>query len=198
MTSRTTQRRATTDRKLKDRRAAILRRTATTVSPWVCLVEKEVRFRDERGRQLYHCFAQADYVAVLAYTRSGLIPLVRQYRPAVERDTWELPAGLVERGESPEAACRRELQEETGLLADTVVPLGAYDADPGRLENRIHVFFVRASDPPARFTPEESLSVKFVTPKTLGRYVLTGAFSNQLHVAVLALLSLREPSWQWC
>ncbi len=42
---------------------------------------------------------------------------MRQYRPAVERFTWELPAGLLDEGETPADAFRRELMEETGYPA---------------------------------------------------------------------------------
>ena len=51
---------------------------------------------------------------------SGKIPIVRQYRPALEGIRWELPAGLVEPGEDPAESCRRELLEETGLTARAI------------------------------------------------------------------------------
>ena len=53
-------------------------------------------------------------VAILPITADGDILLVRQYRYAVGREMLEIPAGLLEPGESPEAAARRELREETG------------------------------------------------------------------------------------
>jgi ADP-ribose pyrophosphatase len=53
-------------------------------------------------------------VAILPITTTGEILLVRQYRYAVGREMLEIPAGLLEPGESPEAAARRELREETG------------------------------------------------------------------------------------
>src|SRR4051794_10022268 len=57
---------------------------------------------------------EADYIAIVALTADEKIPLVRQYRPALEAFSWELPAGLVDPGESPADGCRRELLEETG------------------------------------------------------------------------------------
>lgn len=57
--------------------------------------------------------------------------LVRQYRYAVDRWIWELPAGNVEPGEDPEAAARRECAEETGWTADTVERIGAFYPSPG-------------------------------------------------------------------
>jgi ADP-ribose pyrophosphatase len=73
-----------------------------------------------------HAVAQADYITILAITPSGKIPIVRQFRRAVEQYTWELPAGLLEPGEIPLETCRRELKEETGLGVLSIKPLGSY------------------------------------------------------------------------
>lgn len=168
----------------------ILSRTETRVSPWVRLVAKEVQFDPGREPETYHAIAQADYISILAVTPSGLIPIVKQYRPAVEAFTYELPAGLVEPGEDPEQTCRRELKEEAGLRSESVVSLGAYYADTGRYENLVHVFFVRASDPDPDFVPEDGLSVEFVSSDELKDYIRKGIFKHQLHVAVLAVAAL--------
>ena len=179
--------------------ASITHRSATRVSPWVSLVRKTVAFSPDGVPEIYHCLSQPDYVSVFARTRGGLIPIIRQYRPAVEAYTWELPAGLLEAGESPDAACRRELKEEAGLEVVQLTSLGSCYADTGRLENRIHAFFAVTSDPDPAFIPESGLSVSFVETKTLREYILTGQFNHQLHLALLALVSVRgldgEPGW---
>jgi 8-oxo-dGTP pyrophosphatase MutT (NUDIX family) len=90
-------------------------RRTTTVSPWMTIIEREVEYREGASPNLYHAVGQQDYVAIVALTPEDQIPIVRQYRPALERFTWELPAGLVDEDESPETCCRRELMEETGL-----------------------------------------------------------------------------------
>jgi ADP-ribose pyrophosphatase len=173
--------------------ARILSRMETPLSPWVTLVAKAVAFDRSGASEVYHCLAQPDYVAVLAQTPTGLIPLVRQYRPAVEAYTWELPAGLVESGEDPEQTCRRELKEETGLDAQSITYLGAYYVDTGRLENRLHAFYVRTSDPDPTFVSEGGLTVEFVDPPTLQGHVRTGRFRHLLHVALLAVAPLVGP-----
>src|SRR5688572_5872550 len=113
----------------------ILSRTETKVSPWIRLVAKEVQFVPGQDPEIYHSLAQADYISIFAITRGGLIPIVKQYRPAVEAFTFELPAGLVDPGEDPKQTCLRELKEETGLSAESVVLLGSYYSDTGRHEN---------------------------------------------------------------
>lgn len=165
---------------------AVVRRSEKSVSPWVRLVEKEVRFNETGTSEIYHCLAQADYVVILAQLPDGRIPIVRQFRPAVEDFTWEFPAGLVDGAEDPEQTCRRELLEETGLEAESVLSLGSYYPDTGRLENRIHAFFVVTSRTSGRFVPEPGIQVELVALGDLRERIRTGTFRHQLHLAVLA------------
>jgi len=70
----------------------------------------------------------------------GKVILVRQYRYAVNAFLWELPAGSVDEGESPEQAARRECHEEIGLLPSTVVRLTALYPTPGYCDEEM-VFY---------------------------------------------------------
>ena len=100
-------------------------RHATRVSPWMAIIEREVEIsRRARARNLPPV-SQQDYIAIVAALPDSRIPIVRQYRPALESFTWELPAGLVDPGEDAAACCRRELMEETGFAARAVHALGA-------------------------------------------------------------------------
>ena len=171
--------------------ARIISRTETAVSPWVRLVEKAVEFTGGTPPQLYHCLAQADYVIAIARTPSGRIPIVSQFRPAVSCETWEFPSGLLEPEETPESCCRRELAEEAGISCEKVHALGKYFADTGRLENRVHVFFVDASEPQPDFVPEAGLTVAFVSSGELQDRILNGTFMHQLHLGAMAVASLR-------
>ena len=70
-------------------------------------------------------------VILLPLPDPGRVILVRQYRYAVDRWIWELPAGNVEPGEDPEAAALRECAEETGWTARRVERIGAFYPSPG-------------------------------------------------------------------
>lgn len=168
----------------------VVSRGETPLSPWVRVVTKTVELADGAAPEVYHSLAQADYVTILARTPDGRIPIVGQFRPAVDAFTWELPAGLQDAGESPEETCRRELREEVGLAARTVRNLGSYYPDTGRLENLLHVYFVETSDPDPAFVPEPGMALELVTFETLKSYVLAGRFRHQLHIGALALASL--------
>jgi ADP-ribose pyrophosphatase len=66
--------------------------------------------------------------------------LIRQFRHAAEDFIWEVPAGRLDAGETPEACARRELEEETGMRARTIERLTTIYTTPGFTDERIHVF----------------------------------------------------------
>jgi ADP-ribose pyrophosphatase len=79
-------------------------------------------------------------VAVLALREDGRVYLVRQYRYPVDDALWELPAGRLDNGESPEEAAQRELQEEIGYRARELRKVAAFYTTPGFCDEAMHVF----------------------------------------------------------
>ncbi len=69
------------------------------------------------------------------------ILLIRQYRYAAGGSLLEVPAGRpVRAGEDWETCARRELREETGLIADRLIRLTTIYTTPGFTDERIHLF----------------------------------------------------------
>jgi ADP-ribose pyrophosphatase len=66
--------------------------------------------------------------------------LLRQYRYAAAGTLYEIPAGRLDPGELPEGCARRELLEETGCTAASIVPLTSMFTTPGFTDERIHLF----------------------------------------------------------
>ncbi|HEY9515670.1 MAG TPA: NUDIX hydrolase [Gemmatimonadaceae bacterium] len=66
--------------------------------------------------------------------------LIRQYRYAAEGYVYEVPAGRLEPGETPEECARRELREETGCTAERVEHLYTFYTTPGFTDERIHAY----------------------------------------------------------
>jgi 8-oxo-dGTP pyrophosphatase MutT (NUDIX family) len=163
----------------------ITNRTKMKISPWIDLAAREVEFTPGAEPQIYHSVLGADYVVVLAVTPDGRIPLVRQYRPAVEGFTLEFPSGMIDPGEAAAATASRELLEECGLPAKTVQALGVNTSDAGRLSNRVHSFFVEAGSQIPDFEPEPGITTRFVTPSELIEAVRTGEFGAQANLGTL-------------
>ena len=168
----------------------ILSRKLTRISKWMGLIEKRVLFSPEQKEQIYHSVNITDYVAIIAILPDGRIPVVKQYRPAVECHTWEFPAGMLEKGENPKEACKRELLEETGLISQEVINLGSFFADTGRLCNKQHVFAVKASGVDPKYIPEEGMKVKYVLIPELLNMIRNKEFNHQLHIGALLLYNL--------
>ena len=165
-------------------------RRTTAISPWISIIAREVEFSRGAPGEVDHAVAQADYIAIVALTGKGSIPIVRQYRPALEAFSWELPAGLVDAGEKPSECCRRELLEETGLTARAIHDLAQTFPCTGRLSNKIHSFFVEAGERIEGFEPEVGVSVKCVTPAEMVQLIRAGKFVSQLHIGALMLAEL--------
>ena len=72
--------------------------------------------------------------------QSAPILLIRQFRYAADRFLYEIPAGRLEPGEEPAACARRELREEAGCDAATLVSLGGFFTTPGFIDEFIHLF----------------------------------------------------------
>jgi ADP-ribose pyrophosphatase len=116
----------------------------------------------------------------------GRIVLIRQYRPIVGAEIWELPAGTIEAGESPEACARRELVEEAGYVAGSLEPLGGVLADPGLTDERIFLFVARELRPVARgLDADEHIEVVLVPLAEAYRMAETGEILDAGTLAAL-------------
>jgi 8-oxo-dGTP pyrophosphatase MutT (NUDIX family) len=160
--------------------------------PWLTIEAKDVDLGPPRGVETFYSVGTRDYAAVLAVTDDGRMPLVRQYRPAVEEWTLELPSGLIDAGETPEQAIRRELLEETGCEAGEIVDLGRFHLDSGRMSTRQHAFF--AGDVKVIGAPsgeEQDLEVVFIRSDELAEHVRAGSFRMAGHLGIAAAAAMQ-------
>jgi 8-oxo-dGTP pyrophosphatase MutT (NUDIX family) len=141
----------------------------------------------------YYVQEPPDWVQIVAFDHHDRILLVQQYRHGAGIISTELPCGMIEDGEPPVDAARRELLEETGCSAETLVPLPALSPNPAHLSNKVHAFIalnaqqIRAQDLEAT----EEIEFRFVTIPDVLAQIDTGRFLQALHVAYL-FLALRK------
>jgi ADP-ribose pyrophosphatase len=107
-------------------------------------------------------------VVILPVLDDGRVILVRQYRPSIERMTWELPAGSIDPGESIERAAIRECAEETRMVPGRVERLAGLYPAPGFCDELL-VFFLASSltsagsDSPFQADEDEDIETRAVT-----------------------------------
>ena len=118
-------------------------------------------------------------VAVVALTDDGRICLVRQYRTALDRVTVEIPAGKLDPGEDPLTCAKRELLEETGMVADRMAFLTTLATTPGFTDERIHLYMATGlTFGPAHPDEDEFLNVDLVPLDELIDAVLDGRIED--------------------
>jgi 8-oxo-dGTP pyrophosphatase MutT (NUDIX family) len=181
------------DTHLKASYLMLINKKKIKLSHWVSINERKVLLDKVRGPQIFHSLSLADYVSVIAVDENGRIPLVRQYRPALENYTIELPGGLLDPHETPEFCAKRELVEEIGLSPkDQMKPLPCLIPDTGRLENRLWGFFAQVEGPVVTgWRAEIGVEPIFVTRNELLEMILNGEFNHALHVALIGLASAK-------
>jgi len=88
-------------------------------------------------------------VVLIPIRDDGQVVMIRQYRHALGRDIWELPAGNVDDGESAEAAAARECEEEIGQVPTKIERVGSFYPTPGYCDEEMVFFRVSGLRPPA-------------------------------------------------
>jgi len=103
----------------------------------------------------------SDCVAIVAVDADNNVLLVKQFRKPVAKELLEIPAGGIDPGEDPEAAVRRELQEETGYLPRKVKRLGGFYSTPGYCTEYLYLYL--ATDlVPSQLHAEDTESIRLV------------------------------------
>jgi len=82
--------------------------------------------------------------AAIPFISDDEIILIKQYRYTISGELFEIPAGIIEKGENPEETIKRELIEETGYKANTIQYLGWFYPSVGYTDEKIYLF--KASD----------------------------------------------------
>ena len=110
------------------------------------VVEQRLRLAD--GREIDRTTVQhPGAVAIVAIDAQGRWLLVEQYRHATRRRLLEVPAGTLEDGETPEQTAAREIREETGFAADSIVRIGGAWTAPGFLTEYMHYYLATGLRP---------------------------------------------------
>jgi ADP-ribose pyrophosphatase len=130
-------------------------------------------------------------VVLIPVPEPGHVILIRQYRYAVNAFLWELPAGSVDEGESPEQAARRECHEEIGKVPATVVRMGAMFPTPGYCDEEMVFFRVSSLEEPteaAALDEDEDIEAKTFELREAREMIRRGEITDMKTVAGLAMI----------
>ena len=124
---------------------------------------------------------------VLAITKDRQAVLVRQYRHGVEKVLLELPGGVVEDGEDPMDGIKRELMEETGYTAASVIEVGRIYPNPAMQTNQLFCYLALDAEKVGgqNLDDGEDIEVELLPLDELKSMAKNGDFPHALHVAVL-------------
>jgi 8-oxo-dGTP pyrophosphatase MutT (NUDIX family) len=134
-----------------------------------------------------------DWANVVAITPDDRMLFVRQYRPAVDQVTLEIPGGLVDPGECPDEAARRELEEETGFVSSRWEKLGELHPNPALQNNRIHSYLALGCEPRGTLSPDEGefLALEALSLTEVRERIRAGEITHALVIAALFWLDQR-------
>lgn len=103
------------------------------------LIVDEVEY-PSGNRSVREVASHAGGAVVVALLPRNNVILVRQFRYPIQEYVYELPAGKLNPGEDPAMCARRELEEETGYVAGTLIPLTAIYTTPGFCNERLYLY----------------------------------------------------------
>ncbi len=150
------------------------------------------RFAPSGAERDFVVLESPDWVNVVPVTSEGNVVLIRQYRHGIQDVTVEIPGGMIDRDETPEAAAARELREETGYQAQRVRLLGRVLPNPAIQNNTMHLFVAegcRLVGQPT-FDPFEHIDVFKVPRDEIPALIRSGEISHCMVVAAFAFMGL--------
>ena len=136
-----------------------------------------------------------DWVNVVAHTTDDRLVLVNQFRYGIDAFSWEIPGGVIERGEDPVVAGVRELLEETGYEGKRARLLASVHPNPAFMGNRCHLVLVedcRLVSAPA-WDSDEEMEIAAVPVEEVSARARSGGITHSL---VLDALLFFEPLWR--
>lgn len=119
--------------------------------------------------------------------------LIRQYRYAAEGYVYEVPAGRLDKSETPEDCAHRELKEETGYTAAVMTPLTTIFTTPGFTDERIHLFLARGlSSGESHLESDEILDLHTVPMSEALEMIRSGAICDGKTISALLFVAQFE------
>ena len=138
----------------------------------------------------FYVMETPDWINVIPVTPEGNIVMIRQYRAGTDAVITEIPGGVMDKTDaSPEAAARRELEEETAYVSDNLLLLGAVHPNPSFMANTCYFVVAEDARPVGKthFDPGEDIETFEMAPNDLKQAIRNGKIKHALTVAALGM-----------
>ncbi|HSK72812.1 MAG TPA: NUDIX hydrolase, partial [Pyrinomonadaceae bacterium] len=146
----------------------------------------------DRAEAKFFVIENPDWVNIIALTKDKQVVLIKQYRQGAEDFILEIPGGMIDENESPEATAKRELLEETGFLAREMIFIGKTRPNPAIQNNTLFHFLAADCEKSAEtsFDEHENIETKLVSLDEIENLIASGKVNHSLVIAAFYFLNL--------
>ncbi len=156
---------------------------------WMKILRRRYRLPKENAEADFYIFEYSNWVNVIPLTEKNEAVLIRQFRPGLERVLWELPAGFVDKQETPIEAAKRELLEETGYSGGAWELVGTFSPNPGTHTNLSYSYLARGVQQvdKQKLDPTEDIEIILTSLNEVKSMLKRNEFMHSLHAIPLML-----------
>ncbi|MBD3299780.1 MAG: NUDIX domain-containing protein [Candidatus Moranbacteria bacterium] len=154
-------------------------------------VRKDLVVKPDGEKGKYSVIERPDTVAIVAKDKDDYVYMIKQWRYPVGREFLEVPLGLVEQKENPKTAAKRELKEETGVLAKEIIKIGETFGSPGLMTNKTHIFATFNFEVGEQnLDPTEKIKVEKIKYAKIKEMIKNGEINNSPTLVSLYFLDI--------
>ena len=154
----------------------------------VFTVHRATFAREHDGQKAdFYLVENPDWVNVIAVTKDKQAVFIEQYRQGTESMIFEIPGGMVDENEDPEATMRRELAEETGYSAGRLIRVGRTYPNPAQQSNVLYHYLALDCErtEQVKFDEHESIVTRLVPLQQIDELVHNGTITHALAITAL-------------
>ncbi len=155
--------------------------------PWATLRVDKLQLPNGNIKDEYYVLEYPTWVNMVAFTEDNQLLFVRQYRHGASKILVELPAGVVDEGEEPEEAARRELLEETGYTFNSIEYICELYANPATSGNLTYTYVLKGGKKiqEQQLDSSEDIEVVIMGIEEAKQFLFDNKIGQALHASAL-------------